>query len=139
MLVGTGKGQGLSSYTRMDLQRRFLGHNLKLKVDMQTSCQRQQQPPPSSHPGPAVQRGLGAQSSGLGIAQRAPSGSAGLALRLASSASQCDVHLPGQLGPESRQARSRRQPRAGAPRTATGSPTGTLLTVRTLKATVFFL
>ena len=35
MLVGTGKGQGLSSYTRMDLQRRFLGHNLELKVDKQ--------------------------------------------------------------------------------------------------------
>lgn len=33
--MGAGKGQGLSSYTRMDLQRRFLGHNLELKVDRQ--------------------------------------------------------------------------------------------------------
>lgn len=32
--VPTGKGQVLSSYTRMDLQRRFSGHNLELKPDM---------------------------------------------------------------------------------------------------------
>ena len=82
--MGAGKGQGLSSYTRTDLQRRFLGHNLELKVDRQPVARGNRHPPPRSHPGPGVQRGLGAQSSGLGIAQRAPSGSAGLALRLAS-------------------------------------------------------
>lgn len=32
--VATGKGQGLSSYTRMDLQREFSGCNLELKPDM---------------------------------------------------------------------------------------------------------
>lgn len=34
MHVATGKGQGLSSYTRMGLQRRFSGCNLELKPDM---------------------------------------------------------------------------------------------------------
>lgn len=81
--MGAGKGQGLSSYTRMDLQRRFLGHNLELKVDRQPVARGN-----SSHLQEHIQgqvcRGLGAQNSGLGIAQRAPSGSAGLALRLAS-------------------------------------------------------
>lgn len=32
--VSTGKGQGLSSYTRMNLQKRILGRNLELKPDM---------------------------------------------------------------------------------------------------------
>lgn len=34
MHVATGKGQGLQSYTRMDLQRGLSGCNLELKPDM---------------------------------------------------------------------------------------------------------
>ena len=54
---GNGKGQGLSSSTRMGLQGGFSGRSQELKPDMKTGCKGKRGPPRGSNPGQVCAEG----------------------------------------------------------------------------------